>query len=163
MQAVYSGIYPELVLWAKGLIDFPAIGVGNAYQYFLTGGTANPPATRLALSPLRRRANLPQLETWLSKTLSTIGPTHPAYKDFEVIQKQLTLLSDSETARAQVAKFYRSWLDLLAVTPKAGRSLALFQDLSSAYALGKSLTVLTDEGTARRPESVAEPLMLSCL
>lgn len=153
----------NLVLWARGLVDYPAIGVGNAYQYFLSGGTANPPATRLALSPLRRRANVSQLKIWLGKTLTSIGSAHPAYKDFELIQKQLTLLSDPETARSQVSKFYRSWLDMLALTPKAGRSLALFQDLSTAYALGKSLTELVDEGTARRPESVAEPLMLNCL
>ena len=36
--------------------------------------------------------------------------------------------------------------------------MALFQDLSAAYALGKSLPDLPDEGTARRPEAVAEPL-----
>lgn len=153
----------NLVLWARGLVDYPAIGVGNAYQYFLSGGPANPPATRLALSPLRRRANVPPLRTWLSKTLSSIGSAHPAYKDFELIQKQLTLLSDPETARSQVSKFYRSWLDMLALTPRPGRSLGLFQDLSTAYALGKSLTELAAEGTARRPESVAEPLMLNCL
>ena len=27
----------NLVLWARGLIDYPAIGVGNSYQYFLAG------------------------------------------------------------------------------------------------------------------------------
>ena len=41
--------------------------------------------------------------------------------------------------------------------------MALFQDLSTAYALGKSLPDLEDEGTGRRPEAIAEPLMLSCL
>ena len=53
--------------------------------------------------------------------------------------------------------------NLIAAAPKAGRSMVLFQDLSAAYALGKSLPDIEEEGTARRPESVVEPLMLSCL
>jgi len=153
----------NLVLWARGLVDYPAIGVGNSYQYFLSGGTASTPATRLALSPLRRRASVAQLGTWLNDVLRTLGTAHPAYKNFELIQKQISLLSDPETARTQVAKAYRIWLDLISGTPPTGRSLALYQDLSEAYALGKSLKELKDEGTARRPESVAEPLMLNCL
>jgi hypothetical protein len=153
----------NLVLWARGLVDYPAIGVGNSYQYFPTGGTASTPATRVAISPLRRRASVAQLRPWLTDVLLAIGSAHPAFKKFESIQRQLTLLSDPDAAREQVAKFYRNWLDFLALTPPTGRSLALYQDLSAAYALGKSLPELRDEGTARRPESVVEPLMLSCL
>ncbi len=41
--------------------------------------------------------------------------------------------------------------------------MALFQDLSAAYTLGKTLPDLDNEGTARRPEVIAEALMLICL
>src|SRR6185369_3983755 len=48
----------NLVLWARGIIDHPAIGVGSSYQYHLAGGTATTPATRIAIAPLRRRVNV---------------------------------------------------------------------------------------------------------
>jgi hypothetical protein len=41
--------------------------------------------------------------------------------------------------------------------------MALFQNLSAAYAAGKSLPDMVDEDTARNPEAVVEPLMFSCL
>lgn len=153
----------NLVLWARELIDHPAIGVGGTYQYYLPGGQASFPSARVALAPLRRRANVAQIRTWLEKTAKIIGVHHPAHKEFEAIQKRLSLLSDQEIAREQVAKFYKEWLDVLAATPRQGRSLALFQDLSNAYALGRSLPEIPNEGTSRRPESVIEPLMLNCL
>ena len=79
------------------------------------------------------------------------------------MRKQLGLLSLPDRAREQVARFYKAWFSLLAAPPRAGRPLALFQDLSGAFALGRSLPEFEDEGTARRPESVVEPLMLNCL
>ena len=68
-----------------------------------------------------------------------------------------------DAAIEKLAVFYKYWFDGIANVPKAGRSMALFQDLSAAYALGKSLPPLDDERSARRPEAVAEMLMLSCL
>ena len=47
-------------------------------------------------------------------------------------------LGEPRRAREQVATFYKGWFDMIAAAPKAGRSMALFQDLSSAYALGSS-------------------------
>ncbi len=152
----------NLLLWARDLVDYPAIGVGNAYQYFLAGGHAKSPAIHLAISPLRRRVGVARLDTWLNSALNTLGQAHPAHRELQAMQQQLTLLSQ-EHARNQVARFYKLWFELLAATPRPGRSLALFQDLSSAFALGRSLPELPDEGTARRPESVVEPLMLNCL
>jgi hypothetical protein len=153
----------NLLLWARGLVDYPAIGVGNGYQYFLAGGHAKQPSACLALPSLRRRSGVARLKPWLDATIATLGSSHPAAIEFSAIRKDLAILSASERAREQVAGFYKKWFNLLSVTPPAGRSLALFQDLSSAYALGRSLGELVDEGTARRPESVAEPLMLNCL
>ncbi len=153
----------NLVLWARKLIDHPAIGVGSSYQYHLAGGTAFTPATRIAIGPLRRRASVVQLRPWLEKTLREIGSAHPAYSEMERILRRLTILHDPDLAREQVAKFYKDWLNMLTTTPASGRSLALFQDLSSAFALGRTLQEFSNEGTARRPESVVEPLMLNCI
>jgi hypothetical protein len=144
-------------------VDYPAIGVGGSFQYYLAGGHMNLPSARLAISALRRRVGVGQLKAWLDKASSTLGPHHPEQKNLDYLKKHLHLLSNLDSAREQVANFYKSWFDLLASTPRAGRSLALFQDLSSAYALGRSLSEFPDENATRRPESVVEPLMLSCL
>jgi len=154
----------NLVLWARGLVDYPAIGIGGSYQYYLPGGYLEQASPRVAIGPLRRRVGVAQLGSWLAKSLKTLGPANPAYTELEMINEQLDLLNAQETARKQVARFYKGWLDRIAGTTPAGRSLALFQDLSTAYALGRSLeSFASTEGTARRPESVVEPLMLSCL
>ena len=145
----------NLVLWARGLVDHPAIGIGSGYQSFLSGGHSNKPTTRIALPSLRRRVVVgPQLKVWLDKAISKLASSHPAHAEFSDIKKNFTVLSEPERAREQVAKFYKQWFDIIAAVPKAGRSMALFQDLSAAYALGKSLPDLVDEGTARRPEAV---------
>lgn len=154
----------NLVLWARGLVDFPAIGVGGSYQYYLPGGYFEQASTRVAIGPLRRRVGVAQLGSWLVKSLRTLGSKHPAYAELAKINDQLDLLNAQDSARKQVARFYKRWFDRITATPSDGRSLALFQDLSTAYALGRSLESLaSSEGTARRPESVAEPLMLNCL
>jgi hypothetical protein len=154
----------NLVLWARGLVDHPAIGIGSGYQYFLAGGFANPPAARVALAPLRRRVNnVAGLRGWLDSALGRLGQAHPAHADLHDIRSRLTVLSQQSDAREQVATFYKRWFDLVAAVPTAGRAMALFQDLAVAYALGKSLPALHWEGTSRRPEIVVEPLMLSCL
>jgi hypothetical protein len=154
----------NMVLWAKGLVDHPAIGIGLGYQYFLAGSPARPAKARLALASLRRRVGVgPQFRAWLDAATARLATSHPARAELVEIKRQYTALSGHNAAREQVARFYKQWIDLIAFTPKSGRSMALFQDLSAAYALGKSLPEIADEGTARRPEAVVEPLMLSCL
>lgn len=153
----------NLVLWARGLVDFPAIGVGSGYQYFLAGGHAQTPSSRVALLSLKRRVGVGRLATWLDGSLAMLSPSHPAHSELSALRKSLAVLTDLAQARRQVATVYKAWFDAVASTPKAGRSMALFQSLSEAYALGRSLPDFQDDGTSRRPESVAEPLMLSCL
>ena len=154
----------NLVLWARGLVDHLAIGIGGGYQYFPAGGPSRQPLTKLALPSLRRRVGIgPQFRTWLEQAMAKLAASHPAHAEFSEIRKHYTSLSEPVRAREQVARFYKQWFNIIAAAPKAGRSMALFQDLSAAYALGKSLPELVDEKTARRPEAVAEPLMLSCL
>lgn len=154
----------NIVLWAKGLVDFPLVGVGSGYSYFVAGQKGRNPSAKIAIPSLRRRVRVtPNLASWLDKAISGLATSHPARTEFADIKKNLTLFKDTARAKEQVAGFYKKWYDGIAAAPAAGRSMALFQDLSAAYALGKSLPPLDDESTARRPESVAEPLMLSCL
>ncbi len=162
MGGPYWGL--NLVLWAKGLIEFPLIGVGSGYNFFLSGGKSRTASARIAIPSLRRRVKVtPGLGTWFDKAIAMLAKSHPAHSEFVNLRKNLTVLADPSRSREQVANFYKRWFDEIASGPAAGRSMAMFQDLSAAYALGKSLPPFDDEGTARRPESVAEPLMLSCL
>ncbi len=149
----------NLVMWARGLVDYPAIGVGGRYQYLLPGGAAMQPKRRVALVPLRRPAIVSaKLESWLRKL-----PNDPDYAELRAPQKDRALRLD-EAARVQVARFYKRWFGSLAKAKPSGRALALFQDFSSAYVVGKALEELPpEEKTARRPERLAEQLMLFCM
>lgn len=154
----------NLVLWVRGLVDHPAIGVGSGYQYFLSGGAFHKPTPKIALSPLRRRVSVgPSLTKWLDKAISIVPSKHPAHAELVHLRRRDAALQQLSRARAQVVESCQQWYDSIAAVPAAGRSMALYQDLSAAYALGRSLPELEDEGATRRPESVAEALMLSCL
>ena len=150
----------NLILWARGLVEYPAVGVGARFQYLLPGGTARPPKRRVALSSLRRTAIVsPGLEKWFRGL-----PRTPELKELRALLKDKHALRLDEAARAQVARFYKGWFDHLASVKPSGRALALFQDFSSAYVLGKSLDDLPSaEKTARRPERLAEQLMFFCM
>jgi hypothetical protein len=156
----------NLVLWARGIVDNPAIGLGNNYQYYVPGSKyMHQSDVRLALTPLRRRAVRSQeLLQWLHKTIPELRQNANPQKEFSELAKNFTMLADKKHARRQVAQSYKAWFDSLSVHPAAGRGLALYQDLSSAYVLGKNLAELPKgEGSARRPERVAQQLMLNCL
>lgn len=154
----------NLVLWAKGLIKHPAVGLGNNFQYHIPGGHLQPGSTRVALPPLKRLAVMnPELKPWLAASLTVIPSGDPAHGQLHYIQRNFDRLQSQE-ARGQIAKFYKEWFERIASIPPAGRALALYQEFSSAYVLGKGLPELPDvEKTARRPERVAQQLMLTCL
>lgn len=150
----------NLLLWSKGLIDFPAIGLGTGFQYQLAGGHPSTPKPRLAIPSLRRRVETsPELKTWLHSVLQKIGPSHPAQAELNRLHTNFAGLVAN--FKSQIVEFYKSWFDLLDSVPSAGRSTALFQDTAQAYAFGKSLDHLPDK--CRRPEAVAEHLMLNAL
>ena len=108
---------------------------------------------KIVLPSLRRRVGVSvQLRSWLDAAIAKLGATHPAYAEFSEIKRQYSSLNSLDASREQVATFYKHWIDVIANAPKSGRSMALFQDLSAAYALGKSLPDLPDEGTARVPK-----------
>ena len=153
----------NILLWSKGLIKYPAITLGNRSRYYLPGGRAQLPNTRVALSPLKRWAVVkPELRAWLTDALKAVPPTDPAHIEFaELSQRFSSLLRDDN--REQICRSYRAWLDSLSSVSQNGRALTLYQQLSSAYVLGKSLADLPEEGPAKRPERIAQQLMLFCL
>jgi hypothetical protein len=155
----------NLVLWAKRLCRYPAIGVGSGYQYHLSGSLiTNQPAIRLAIPPLRRWVRIGELREWLTQAMDSITPSDPAYAEFSYLRTNLAALSTKPSSRRQIAQFYKKWFDEIEAVPAAGRALALYQMLSSAYVLGKTLPPFSaSEKTASRPERVAEYLMLNCL
>jgi hypothetical protein len=154
-----------LVLWARGLVSHFAIGMGSTYRYYIAGGMANKPKARIAIGPLRRWAcATPDLEVWLKRCLTILPIGTPEHREFSELTKHFSALLSGDTAKRQVARAYREWIDKISTIPAAGRSVALFQDLTAAFVTGKSLPDLPDEtGPARRPERVAEQLMLNCL
>jgi hypothetical protein len=153
----------NIVLWARGLATNPAIGLGNSYQYHVPGSVIKGGKTRVALPPLRRWAVVSvQLKHWLEKALQKIPTGDPAQTQLAQVLKNWDKLSIQ--SRTQVATFYKQWLSAIAQVSPAGRSLALYQDLSSAYVVGKTLDKLPpDEGAGRRPEKVAQQFMMRCL
>ena len=154
-----------IVLWARGLCTHFGIGLGSTYRYYLAGGMANKPKARVAIGALRRWVcATPELEQWLKDSLTIVPPGSPEARELQEILKHLSALLSSDTAKRQVARAYREWIDKITAIPPAGRGVALFQDLTAAFVTGKSLPDLPDEtGPARRPERVAEQLMLNCL
>ena len=85
-----------------------------------------------------------------------------AYSQLNEILRNFAHLSID--SRMQVATFYKEWFDKISAVSPPGRALALYQDLSSAFVIGKKLPDLpNDEGTARKPWQVAKQLMVNCL
>jgi hypothetical protein len=159
----------NLLLWARAKIDHPAIGLGATYQYHIHGRfiiLPQHPNVHVALPPLRRWATYSaELKTWLAESLNVLPASHPARPALADMHNKFGSYSAEDPARNQVAHFYKEWFRILAANPPAGRAVALYQDLSAAYVLGKAPLPLLpkDEKSARRPERVAQHLMLNCL
>ena len=156
----YWGI--NLILWTRGLVRHPAIGLGRTYRYHLPGIRFLPGNDHIALPPLRRWATTSQqLQAWLAKVVPKVPHGDKAYGELNAIQHNYNAIIVNP--RNQVAEFYRKWLDVLASIPSSGRTFALFQQFSSAYVLGKALAepLPKTEKTAWPPGRVAEQFMLS--
>lgn len=156
----------QIVLWARGIINEPAIGLGTGYGYHIGGGKPYMRGdVRICLNPLRRLAVWSsELHAWLQQTLTSTKQNASAHQALSDLSKNWQSLADTKQARRQVARAYKDWFDLINAQPHSGRALALYQDLSTAYVLGKTLKDLPKgEGSARRPERVAQQLMLNCL
>jgi len=159
----------NLVLWARELADYPAIGVGGAYQYHVSGGMLLRGAVRLPLPPLRRWAECrgKKFSDWLSGAIPELAVDETARAQITYLRDRFGEIANQQVAKGLLARFYRGWFEQLEALPPGGRALGLYQDLSSAYALGKSLgrTVgpLPEDGPSRDPAIVAQQLMLNCL
>ena len=166
----------NLILWAKGLSDYPAISLGTGYQYYLAGTPfRHKGKSRVAIPPLKRWAVAsPELREWLGDAIKILNSKDKVVSNLHQVQSEIQhllgkshnslSLLDEDSNRKQVAEFYKKWLNDIEETPSIGRTLALYQDFSSAYVLGKQLPILPPSGTsARRPERVAEYFMLNCL
>jgi len=154
-----------LVLWARGLATHFGVGIGSTYRYPLPGGRANPPRTRIAPECLRRWVTAtPELRDWLTKSASKLPSGSTEQAELTRLASNLTSLLSVKVSKRQVARAHRNWCQKIAATAAAGRGVALFQDLSTAFVTGKALDPLPDEdGPLRRPELVAEQLMLNFL
>lgn len=153
----------NLVLWARGLVTHPAVALGTGYRYFLAGQYAREPTKRVALAPLRRWAqDTAEFRQWLSGVIAGLSSAVPAHKELLTLQKELPKLTVTENGhKEQVARVYKAWIDQFTNLPSAGRSLALYQDLSNAYVFGQTLPELPSEsGGARKPSTTARQLML---
>jgi hypothetical protein len=156
----------NLVLWTRGLCDYPAITLGYGFAYRISGGYRGmEPTATIALSPLRRLARATEeLRTWLNATVEGLSQAETAREEFSLLKGNFEKLKNYEIARDQVAESYSEWVKKLAATSASGRSLTLYQDLSSAYVLGKQLHKLPrSEAPGTDAGKVAEQLMLYCL
>jgi len=156
----------NLVLWARGLADNPAVSMGVGYRYRISGLTGRRGKTRVVLPPLRRWAVAqPALRAWIAEAgdnRELPGDARDAFR--QVVDEYSSVVADERRAKETLVKFCRSWFDGIADLRRKDRALALFQDLTNAYAIGTTLPDLPkNEGPGRRPERVAQQLMLNCL
>jgi hypothetical protein len=155
----------NLVLWARGLAQYAGIGVGRGYRYYIPGSVRTRQANvRVALSPLRRQALCsPELKTWIKQILPKISKGDPTHAQFLGLLNEFDILKDRNSSRRQVAQFYKGWLKKFEGIPTDGRPLALYQDFSSAYVLGKTLDDIPDPENLKSPSRLAEQFMMTCL
>jgi len=169
-ERVIAGPYwgMNLVLWARGLSEYPGVSLGTGYQYRLSGsppGSKGKRKSRIALAPLRRRAVMgAELKTWLETALNSLNPKYEAYKQLLRLKQHAESLETRDASRRQTAEAYKNWFHNIQQVPPVARALTLYQDLSLAYVLGKQLPPLPkSEGPGRDPSIVAQQLMLNCL
>ncbi|WP_339731110.1 hypothetical protein [uncultured Gimesia sp.] len=154
----------NLVLWSRGLCNYPAVGLGNSYQYFIPGTETRPGKVRIPLSPLCRRAVAsPPLKQWLLESKKKLNPSDREYKVFNNLLKDWRKYTNKDGARELLAMYYRRWFDDLRKVNPEGRSVALFQMFSSAFVVGSNLEPLPDSEKSREPAKVAQQFMNNCL
>ena len=161
----------NLVLWARGLADCPAIGVGRGFQYHCPGAPVRRAAVRIALAPIRRLVRAtPQVQDWLTEAIVKLAEEDPLRADLTAARENLSkvrkalevgLGDDNELAARQVVRFYRGWLEMISHVAPSSRPHTLFEDLSSAFVAGRILPSLPT--TPKDAGLVARQLMLQCL
>ena len=97
----------NILLWAKGLIDYPAIAIGSGFRYYLSGGIPRTPLPRAAIPPLRRLAIADRhLDQWFEHALSKLAPSEPEFAELEDSHERLHSVPPEtlETLRAREAQ-----------------------------------------------------------
>ncbi len=157
----------NILLWCRGLIDMPLVGMGANYQYNYPtiSGHGNPPKNKVAINCLKRTIPINKgVEDWLSNEIKKLPEYAKEEEEFKQLHKRFNAyLDDPDLCREQIVKFCSEWYSNLEDNSKEGRPLALFQDFSAAFVCGKNKENLPIEGRARRPEIIAEQLMTLCL
>jgi len=156
----------NLVLWARGLVDHPAISLGSGFRYYLSGGRPGPSNHRVALSALRMLIECPpETHSWLTTATEELPSTDPAKNEFAALRDDFqTYVTDLKACRKQINAEYRKWIDLIESMPSQGRAVGLYQDLSSAYVRGTNLSPLPkDKNRSNKPGQVAMNFMMNCL
>jgi hypothetical protein len=156
----------NLILWSRQLVQHPAIALGKAYQYYIPGNQfSSPSLSRVALPGLRRMALCtPDLKTWLGVALSKVGRESPIINELTKLEKQFDQFKNNDSqAKKQVAVLYKEWIEKIEVVRTDGRAVALYQDFSSAYVLGKSLPDLRGQEKVKSVSKIPKQFMSNCL
>ena len=158
----------NLILWARGLASCAAIGLGRGYRYYLSGssGMIRRAKVKVAVPSLKRLINNnSQFKKWLQFAKNSPLISTKAQSEFNNLYKKLNSYNTPDSAREQIAEFYRNWIYSLSDIPPSGRALALYQDFSNAFVVGSAIKnqLPVTERSARKPEQVAKQFMLNCL
>ena len=162
----------NLILWARGIVDVPAISCGSGYRYYRPSSFVPQPTNRIAIPPLRRWCSVtPDLERWIKDAKEGLPPHDDVASALRQIEARFSTFLGTRGRRAavrQTAEFYENWIQQIAAVQKQGRALFLFQDFSSALVNGSRIgTPLPREGSlsaeARKPGAIAQQFMLQCL
>ena len=167
----------NLVLWARGLVDFPVIGLATGFRYYVPGAPLSQAKERVALRPLRRRAEaVPELKAWIEAAAGKLaghagtvrgaagmgGWLAQSAEDFTGLARSYDRLKD-EIAHRQVARFYKEWLDSIEAVPPDMRGIFLYQAFSAADVVGRIAGNLPEGVNPRHPGRLARQYMLNCL
>lgn len=155
----------NIILWARGLVRLLAVGTGRTYQYHIAGGMQKKGGARLALPPLKRLVQWsPSLREWLENSIRSLPRGDAAHAEFAGILRNIGQLQEDSSARQQVARFYKEWLERLELLQPTSRALTLYQEFSSAYVLGMKLRQsMPAPEEVRNPARIAKQFMVNCL
>jgi hypothetical protein len=157
----------NLILWARGLVRFPAIGLGRSYQYAIPGRQPQSARTkvRIALPPLKcLLVWSPDLKDWLDAALRRLSKADSLHGELTTFLRHFDSFQGKDRARKHNADFYFKWLRRLESASPSSRAVTLYQDFSSAFVIGKRLHQLSRPADGiGNPAAVAKQLMVNCL
>jgi len=154
-----------LVVWARGLATHVATALGVGYHYHSPGLTPRKdPIARLVVRSLRKRIRAgDQLKGWLDRCVDTLDAADDRRPELDELKKKFAHLVQ-DGGRRQVATAWRDWFAEVAELSPPSRPLALYQEFSRAFLLGKALpSVPTETGSAKKPYQPAQQLMIHCV